>query len=123
MVGWIYITFSILDILLQLTAAFFAYQIYTFHKLSKVWLAVPVGFIFMAARRIIALSSANGYFEDSVLSIQFVDSILIPFVISLLLVFGIWAMYNNFQKFALIESSIKEKVKEYKSSQKRKKRR
>ena len=121
MVGRIYITFSILDILLQLTAAFFSYQIYTFHKLSKVWLAVPLGFVFMATRRILALSSANGYFEDSILSIQFVDSILIPFVISLLLVFGIWDMYNNFQKFALVERDLKEKVKDFKKAKRRKK--
>jgi hypothetical protein len=123
MVGWIYTIFSIVDVGLQLTAAFFSYQIYTFHKLSKVWLAVPLGFIFMGIRRVLALSYTEGYFQDSILSIQFVDSILIPFIISLLLVFGIWAMYNNFQKFALVESSVKEKVKEYKRSQKRKKRR
>lgn len=123
MVGWIYTTFSILDVALQIIAAFFAWKIYNFHQLSKVWLAVPLGFIFMAIRRILALSYAQGYFEDSVLSIQFVDSIFIPFIISLLLVFGIWAMYNNFAKFSLIEHEVKDKVKEYKNSYKRKKKR
>ena len=123
MIGWIYTTFSLLDVLLQLVAAYFSFKIYTFHKLSKVWLAVPLGFVFMAVRRILALSYAQGYFQDSILSIQFVDSIFIPFVISLLLVFGIWAMYNNFRDFALVEKDVDKKVAQFKSSQKRKKKR
>ena len=76
----------------------------------------------MAMRRILALSYNMGYFQNSIISIQFIDSIFVPFIISLLLVFGIWAMYNNFQNFALIEKDVTEKVKEYKSSKKRKKR-
>ncbi len=123
MIGWIYTTFSFLDLALQLAAAYFSFKIYTFHKLSKVWLAVPLGFIFMGIRRTLAWSYVQGYFKDSVLSIQFVDSIFIPFVISLLLVFGIWAMYNNFQTFALVEKDVTKKVKEYKHSQKKKKKR
>ena len=123
MVGWVYTTFSILDAALQLTAAFLSYKIYNFHKLSKVWLAVPLGFVFMAMRRILALSYAQGYFQDSLLSIQFIDSILIPFLISFMLVFGIWAMYNNFQNFAWVEKEVKKKVKNFKSSQRRKKKR
>ncbi len=122
MISWVYTTFSILDIVLQLTVAYFSFKIYNFHKLSKVWLAVPIGFVFMAMRRIIALSYKMGYFQNSIISIQFIDSIFVPFIISLLLVFGIWAMYNNFQNFALIEKDVTEKVKEYKSSKKRKKR-
>lgn len=123
MAGILYIIFSLGDFLLQLAAAFFSWRIYTFHKLSKAWLLVPVGFIFMAMRRLLALSYAQGYFTDSVLSIQFIDSIIIPFVISVLLVFGIWAMYHSFQNFALTEKAVKEKVKEFKKTQKTKKRR
>lgn len=118
-----YTILSILDLLLQLTAAFFSYQIYTFNKLSKGWLAVPIGFLLLAVRRIILYFSVRGYIPAISGVSPLVESLLVPFLISIMLVFGIWAMYNNFQKFSLVEMDVEKKVQSFKKSQIKKKRR
>ena len=115
-----YTIFSILDLLLQFIAAFFAYQIYTFNKLSKAWLAVPLGFLLMALRRVFIFAYAEGYISSVS---PLVDSLIIPFIVSLMLVFGIWAMYNNFQKFSLVQSDVEKKVYSFKKSLRKKKKR
>ena len=123
MLGIWYTIFSILDILLQSTAAFFSYQIYTFHKLSKGWLAVPLGFVLMGLRRIFIYSYTQGYIGALPSISPILDSLIVPFLVSLMLVFGIWAMYNNFQTFSLTEKEVEEKVQDFKKRAKGEKRR
>ncbi len=118
MVTMFYTVFSVLDFILQLIASIFAYQIYTFHQLSKGWLAVPLGFLLLAIRRIIILSFELGYIQTEVFR-PFVDSVFLPFIISLLLVIGIWVMYNNFQKFSILQKDVSNKVESFKKTKKR----
>jgi len=117
-----FIIFSILDFILQCAAAVFSYQIYSFHRLSKAWLAVPIGFGLLALRRALSFLQGTGYLQNSVLS-PILESVFIPFIISLLLVIGIWAMYNSFQKFSLTEQEVSEKIATFKKQRKAKKRR
>ncbi|MSR86312.1 hypothetical protein EXS74_02870 [Candidatus Woesearchaeota archaeon] len=123
MANGVYILFSIIDLVLLFTGAFLAYRIYTFHNLSKGWLTVPLGFFLMGIRRILATSNYLGYFQNSFLSLEYVDSVFIPLIITLLLVFGLWAMYHNFQSFSLVQSGVEKKVQAFKKSQRRKKKR
>ncbi len=123
MTSTVYILFSIFDLLLLFTGAFFAYRIYTFHNLSKGWLTVPLGFFLMGIRRILATSNYVGYFQNSFLSLEYVDSVFIPLIITLLLVFGLYVMYHNFQNFSLVQSDVEKKVQSFKKSQTKKKKR
>ena len=118
-----YTIFSILDLLLQCIAAFFSYQIYTFNKLSKAWLAVPLGFVLMALRRIFIYLYTEGYIATLPSISPLVDSLIVPFLVSIMLVCGIWAMYNNFQTFSLTEKEVEEKVQDFQKRTKVKKRR
>ena len=114
----LYIIFGILDILLQLTAAFFAVRIYKYNQLNKLWLAVPAGFLMMAVRRVIAILVYTEILTT--IDLPLLDSVLFPLVISLLLVFGIWSMSKNFTDFKILEKNVSKKVHSFKQSRKKK---
>jgi len=95
----------------QFIAAFLGYKIYKFNRLNKWWLALIVAFIVQGIRRVFTI------FEDAgnplITSNVLFDRTLM-FIISLLIVIGLWAMIKNFESFDIVANKIKEKSKKFK---------
>jgi len=101
------ITLGIFSIVLQLLAAYFGYRIYKFNRMSKWWLALVLAFIVQGIRRIFTTLADMG--NSTFLFPSFVDRALM-FVISLLMVIGVWAMMKNFENFEVVEKQTKRKL-------------
>ena len=100
------VTFDVFAIIFQLLAAWFAYKIYRFNRLSKWWLGLIIAFVFQALRRFFqAYTDWMGISSD-----PFFDRSLM-FLISLFLVLGLWSMFKNFENFEIIEKNVKTKIK------------
>lgn len=104
---------AIIQIIIQFIAAFFSYKIYTYNRVAKPWLAVTVAFILMGFRRITALLTGFGYLPNLEGLLLWLDRILLPFLISVFLVWGIWTMLKQFESFDVIERKMTEKMKKF----------
>jgi hypothetical protein len=106
----------VVQIIVQFVAAFFSYKIYTYNRLAKSWLAVVAALILMGFRRMTALLTQFNLIPDLEGSLLWLDKILLPFLISILLVWGIWSMKKQFESFRVIEDKMTEKVKLFSKS-------
>jgi len=95
----------------QFVAAYFGYRIYKFNRLNKWWLALVLAFIVQGIRRIFTVFEDVG--SPLIASSAIFDRTLM-FIISLLIVVGLWAMMKNFENFEVITGKISEKVKRFK---------
>jgi len=103
------IILDIFAVLFQLAAAYFAFRIYRFNRLSKWWIALIVAFLVQAVRRGIQIYSDLGYGS---LGTSLDRSLML--LISVLMVMGLWAMMKNFEQFDIVSSKVKEKLKKMK---------
>lgn len=101
---------GILQIVIQFVAAYFSFIIYKYNRLNKAWLAITVALAIIAFRRITALTIELGVFAELGGTIEFVDRILLPFVISVLLFGGLWSMKKSFESFEVVEKRVREKI-------------
>jgi hypothetical protein len=104
------ILFGVLQIVLQAVAAYFSYRIFAFNRVRKWWLAVTWALILMTFRRITALLIELKWLVSFSGSISDIDRIILPFLISVLLLWGIYAMFRNFEEFDVVEKVVKSKV-------------
>jgi hypothetical protein len=101
--------FDILSVLCQFAAVYFSYKIYTYNRLSKWWLALMVAFFIQGVRRAIT------FYEDLYLSVVSNGILLdrtLMFVISMLIIVGLWAMLRNFESFEIVEKKTNQAIKE-----------
>lgn len=101
---------DVLAVILQLAAAWFAYRIYRFNRLSKWWLALVLAFCIQGLRRGFQGYIDLGYGQN--LS-PILDRSLM-FVISLLIVVGLFAMLKNFEGFEVVANKVRQKAKAFK---------
>ncbi len=109
MVDYVTTVLGVLQIIIQIVAAYFSYKIYKYNRLSKAWLAVFLALIVMTFRRFTALAINLGVLKQFSGSIQFIDSIGLPFIISVFLLIGLWSMSRSFENFEVVEKITKEK--------------
>lgn len=104
----------ILQIAIQIVAAYSAYIIYQYNRISKAWLAVIIALILMTLRRVTVLLINFDILPQLTGSIQLFDSIVLPFLISIFLAWGMWTMAKSFRGFELLEKKVSEKFLKYK---------
>lgn len=102
---------AILQIIIQAVAVYYSYKIYEFNRLNKGWLALTVALILMTFRRITALlielsllSNLSGWLAQT-------DRVILPTLISIFLLVGLYFMYKNFENFEVVEKEIKKIMK------------
>jgi hypothetical protein len=91
----------------QAISIIFAFRIYKFNRLSKWWLALILAFLIQGIRRLITL-------YDDINLISITNNLLIDrslmFIISILILIGLWAMMKNFENFDIIEKKVEKKL-------------
>lgn len=97
---------GIFQIVIQAIAVYYSYKIFSFNRLNKGWLALAFALILMTFRRITAL-----FIEINVLPnysgwISYTDRIVLPTVISVFLLVGLFFMYKNFEDFDVVERKV-----------------
>jgi hypothetical protein len=95
---------------LQAVAAYFSYRVFVFNRVGRWWLAVTWALVLMTLRRVSALlielkvlGTYGGLVAD-------IDRIILPFIISVLLLWGIYAMFKNFEDFEVVEKTVRNKL-------------
>jgi hypothetical protein len=101
---------SLVEVIVLLAGGFISLQIYTFNQRNKLWLTVPIGFIFMALRRILLFLSSLGIITDKKELVLWLDSVILPFAITALLFIGVLSMYKAFQEFDSLEGQLASKL-------------
>ncbi len=99
------------SIVFQLSAAFIAYKIYRFDRISKWWLMIVFAFILMGVRRVFALWSDFSLVDVS--SAVLFDRSL-AFLTSLLINIGLWSMLTSFRNFEVVAKRVRDKAKKFK---------
>lgn len=108
-------------IILNFVAAYFAYTIFRYNRLSKAWLAVVIALVVIGFNGIGELYIQLDLFPQLSGTIQFITLALLPFTFSVLLVWGMLSMKKNFDHFEILEKKYSEKAKYFsKKSRKRK---
>jgi hypothetical protein len=108
---------GVIQIVLELGAAYYGYKIYQFNRLSKIWLAVPIGIALLAIRRSIVLFHLT-YMEDVLVQFDILTRIIIPLAVGILLFWGMKEIYKQFSSFNVVEKSSEEKTKQFKKGKK-----
>ena len=108
------IILGFLQIILQALAAYFSYLIFRFNRLNYAWLSVTMALILMTFRRITALIIELGLIPQMTGTISMVDRIILPTIISILLLIGLWSMFKNFENFDVVEKKVKKSIKKIK---------
>ena len=101
-----------LSIVFQFCAAYFGYRIYMFNRMSKWWLALVFAFLIQGIRRVITLLSDLGTISPLEGNLAFADRVIM-FVISALIVVGLWEMMHSFESFSLVESKVSDKLRSF----------
>jgi len=107
---------AVLQIIIQIIAAFLAYKIYTYNRVSKSWLYLVVAFILMSFRRMTALLIGINLLPALDGSLSWIDRTLLPFLISVFLVIGVWALLKQFETFDIVDKKTEQKIKEFSES-------
>jgi hypothetical protein len=101
---------SLIEVIFLLGGAFISLQIYTFNQSNRLWLTVPIGFIFMSLRRVILLLDSLGLVNNISELVLWIDSVILPFSITILLFIGMISMYRSFNEFDSLEGQLASKL-------------
>jgi hypothetical protein len=99
------VIFDLFAVIFQILAAWFAYRIYKFDRLSGWWIGLIIAFIFQAIRRLF-----QAYNDWLNLSTNPLFDRVLMFLISLFLVMGLWEMFKKFESFEIVEKNVKNKM-------------
>lgn len=108
------ITLGVLQIILQAIAAYYSYRIFSFNRLNWGWLAMTFALVLMTFRRVTAILIETKFLSVFSGIISDLDKIILPAVISVFLLVGLFVMFKNFRNFDLIEKKVKSKIREVK---------
>jgi hypothetical protein len=110
---------SLFQIFMQFIAAYIAYHIYTFNRLKSAWLTVCFAFLLMGIQRVTTFLVNLGILPEFERYILWIDNNLLPFVITFLLLVGLWSMMTQFRDFEIIHKKVTRKVKNLKKKSKK----
>ena len=108
------IMLAISQMVYQLAAAYLSYRIYKFNRVNKGWLMVTIALILMAVGRIFAVVLLLGWANELPPIVAFIDSLVLPFLISVFLLIGLYSMFRNFVSFDIVEKNVQDKIKNFK---------
>lgn len=95
----------------QLIAVWMAYRIYRHNRVNKGWLAIVAALGVMLLRRFTSLALLLGLGgADYTETLRLWDRSLIPLIVTVLLLIGIWSMKKSFDSFAVVERQTIDKV-------------
>lgn len=100
MVEAVTLTLGITQILAQLGAVYLAYRITKTAGAFLAWSLVILALILMTVRRVTALMIEVGSLPALGGSVAFIDRILLPLAISLLLLLGLYDLVRTFERQA-----------------------
>ena len=100
----------IANTLIQLATAFFSFKVYEYNKNNKAWLFLTLAFLVMAVRRVLVSSNELGAFIILEETFDFYSRGILPLLIS---VFLLWGMYSFYKNFKTQEVIFTEKKKEF----------
>src|SRR3989344_1069491 len=100
----------IANTLIQLAAAFFSFKVYEYNKNNKAWLFLTLAFLIMAVRRVLVSSNELGAFIIFEETFDFYFRGILPLLIS---VFLLWGMYSFYKSFKTQEVIFTERKKEF----------
>jgi hypothetical protein len=103
-----------------LIAAYFSFVIYRYNRQSKSWLAITLALSILFVRRVIGfyiIAYDTGYIEDIT---NFLDRPLIPLIVSILFLLGLYGMKKNFESFEVLKDKVQAKLKVFKRRVKKK---
>ncbi len=101
---------GVFAIVFQLSAAYIAYSIYRFDRMSKWWLFIVFAFVIMGVRRVFTLWA--DYSIVNVTSEMIFDRGL-AFLISVLINVGLWSMLKSFNSFDIVAKKVRDKAKKF----------
>ena len=89
------VVISMLQIVLQVVAAFFAYKIGKFTNIDRYWYLIVLAFLLMAIRKVTAIFITLNILPGLEGTIGIVDSVYLPLFISLSLTIGIYSLFRR----------------------------
>lgn len=95
----------------QIAAVWLAYCIYRHNRLNTSWLAIVLALGIMALRRItslVLLLSSRG--ADYAALFRLLDKSILPAIVTVLFLIGMWGMKKSFDNFAVVEKDTRDKI-------------
>lgn len=93
------IIFSVVQIILQLGAAYFAYKLVKLTGMFRAWVLVITAFILMAFRRTTALLITMGAVPELTGAVGIFDRLILPLIISICLITGMYELFKMFLRW------------------------
>lgn len=90
--------FGLISIALQIVAAYFAYRLIRITGAFRAWTLIILALILMTLRRVTAQLITWGYLQQLTGSIGITDRLVLPLLISIFLVWGMYDLLNLFKK-------------------------
>ena len=93
-----------LQVIAQAFAFYFAYKIYNHNRANRAWLAVTFALAVMTWWRVASLTLE--VINVSATSLEQVERVLLPFIVSVMLLVGFWSMSKRFDDFAVMQQTV-----------------
>ncbi len=106
--------FAVFQVAGSLVAAYLAYEVYKYDRLSKAWLSVVAALLLLSVNGLLNLAQELGTFPILTGEIAlFARNYLLQSIILLLFLFGFWGMKYKFESFEILEKRVEEKVRSF----------
>ena len=106
--------FAVFQVAGSLVAAYLAYEVYRYDRLSRAWLSVVGALLLLSVNGVLNLAHELGTFPILTGEIAlFAKNYLLQSMILLLLLFGFWGMKYKFESFEILEKRVGEKVRSF----------
>lgn len=102
--------FAVLQIIIQSVAVYYSYKIFSFNRLNNGWIALTFALVLMTFRRITALLIEMSLLQNFSGWLAYTDRIILPTLISIFLLVGLYVMFRNFDDFDVVENKVKRAV-------------
>jgi cell shape-determining protein MreD len=89
---------GVLQIVVQLVAVFFAYRLTKITGIFRAWMLIILALVLMTARRFTALVIQLGSLPAETGTISFIDQIVLPSIISIILVLAMYDLLRTFSQ-------------------------
>ncbi len=97
MVDLVSVSLGLVQIVVQLVAVYLAYRLTRITGAFRAWYMVILALILMTVRRVTALMIQTGWIPALTGSLAFIDQILLPLAISVLLVLALFGLVRLFE--------------------------
>lgn len=103
--------FAVFQVAGSLVAAYLAYEVYKYDRLSRAWLSVVAALLLLSVDGLLDLARDIGVFPLLTGEIAaFAQYHLLDSLILLLFLFGLWGMKYKFESFEILEKRVEDKI-------------